>query len=171
MTHAHTQINQWLTQIHPALGLDQNGACVLAAGEGRNLELFVGPQGEEFMLSTTLMDLPANSNGGFYMKVLSMNLFMQETRGATIACDEQAGELVLCHNQAVEGCDLTLFQNILQNFSRTAETVQNQLAEIPIVAEAPAAPASSYMNTYQPPMHNEPVFEDVDPMRHIGKLV
>lgn len=171
MTHAHTQINQWLKQIHPALGLDQNGGCVIAAGENRDLELFAAPNADEFLLSTKLMSIPGQSNGGFFMKVLSMNLFMQETRGATIACDEQAGELVLCLNQSLEGCDLTLFQNILQNFARTAQTVHGRLAQMEVETQPLAGPPSQFTGYQQPLPPQEPVYEHIDPMSCIAKLV
>lgn len=168
MTHAHTQLNAWLAEIHPALQLDDQGACVIAADNNRDLELFATPQGDRFFLSTAIMPLPADSNRGFFLKILAMNLFMQDTRGAALACDEQAGELVLCYSQTLADGDATQFRNVMENFAQTAKKINDQLAQM----QTAATPASAaHFAGYNAAPPQQAAFENINPMTHIGRLV
>lgn len=168
MTHAHSQLNAWLADIHPALQLDDHGACVIAADGDRDLELFATPQGDRYFLSTAIMPLPADTNRGFFLKILAMNLFMQDTRGAALACDEQAGELVLCYSQTLEDGSASQFRNVMENFAQTAKKINGQLAQM----QTAAAPASAaHFAGYNSAPPQQAVFENINPMSQIARLV
>ncbi len=171
MTHVATQLNTWLAEIHPALRLDEAGACVIAAGNNRDLELFADTNTARFFLSTKLMDLPAQGQSGFFIKVLAMNLFMQDTRGATVAVDEQAGEVVLCFSQTMEEGDAVSFRNVLQNFTETARTLQQQMSTLVTATNEAAGPAGTFTQYQHAAPPAAPIFEDINPMSRIGHLV
>ena len=176
MSHAQSQVNSWLAQLGAQSGasfsLNEQGCCLMTAANGVELELFATETSGRFFLSATLLKLPQGNHNAIYFKALSLNLFMQDTRGAAVALDDQAGELVLCYSHQIEGCEFTVFQNVIQNFVETTETMKGHLKLMEQNEQNPAVTQHQAMSFGAPPAErSEPIYDNSNPMINVMNLV
>ncbi len=126
-------VDQWLRQMssdwETPVGLDEEGACAISAGNGFTLELYVVPTSGMCHMGIYLMDVPFEARELFYAMLLHMNLHQQETQGATLAVDPIRQGVLLCYMQAVSSLTSEYFHNLIQNLIATAATLKEHMEE------------------------------------------
>ncbi|WDE02237.1 CesT family type III secretion system chaperone [Thalassomonas actiniarum] len=133
MTDQTTQLQAWLDEMGGQLGtsftLDDQGRCFIQANEETNLCLFAIEGSDHFYINVELIEVPVTGAEMLFRCALSLNLFQQETRGATIAFDDQANTLMLCYSGSYESNTFQDFSNVLNNMIDLTASIQPQLKE------------------------------------------
>lgn len=126
-------VDQWLRQMssdwETPVGLDQEGACSISAGNGFSLELYVVPSSGMCHMGIYLLDVPPAAREGFFAMLLHMNIHQQETQGATLAVDPIREGVLLCYMQAVATLTAEYFYNLVQNLIATAATLKTHIED------------------------------------------
>ncbi|WDP84621.1 MAG: CesT family type III secretion system chaperone [Desulfobacter sp.] len=60
-------------------------------------------------------------------RALSLNLFLIETRGTTIAFAEEIGQIMLCFMQEKQVCNAQKFASLIEGFHQTAIDIRRKL--------------------------------------------
>ena len=133
MTDQTTQLQAWLDEMGKQMGstftLDEQGRCFIQANDETNLCLFGMEGSDNFYINVELIDVPVTGAEMLFKCALSLNLFQQETRGATIAFDDQANTLMLCYSGSYESNTFQDFSNVLNNMIDLTASLQLQLQE------------------------------------------
>lgn len=130
------------------LRLDAAGVCAFEYEDGLGIAIEVPDGSSQVYLIGTLMPGPAHqapATEAFYRKLLALNLFSPEIRGARVALDPQSGDVLLCYQHPVEALDGTGFYNLLTHFTQAAQALRAGLrsehTDRSADAASPLAPA------------------------------
>lgn len=129
-------VNQWLEDMGKGLGheirLNEEGRCSIEFEDNVNIVFDSDEDSPVFYLSSPLMEIPADQDLALMLlaNALSLNLFMIETRGATIAVAEDIGQVMICFMQEKESCDEKRFSAIIEGFYETARNIRQRLQDI-----------------------------------------
>ncbi|CAM2010564.1 CesT family type III secretion system chaperone [Acanthopleuribacter pedis] len=134
MSHGQEQVNHWLAQLGQTIGcglaLNEEGRCSLKAAGDVGIDIFCEPEDTQFYLSLPLFTLSGlNSREMVLQHALTMNMFQQDTGGASIALDADGEALLLCYTHPVEGTEYQTFYNILANMIESCMELKSQLIE------------------------------------------
>ena len=128
------RVKQWLENMgrtfDQKIELDEDGVCNLVCEDNIMIIIEARDESPVFYLSSSLLDVPRDQEKMLvlFAKALSLNLFMVETRGATIGFAEDIGQLMLCFMQEKQGCDEDRFASILKGFYDTVVAIRENLA-------------------------------------------
>lgn len=114
----------------PPLMLDAAGVCAFAYNDEVSIAVEVPDQSSQVYLIGTVMPKPAYEAAAlvaFYERLLKLNLFSSDIRGASIALDPQSGEVLLCYQHPVSALDETGFYNLLTHFTQTIQALRATL--------------------------------------------
>lgn len=149
MTDHTTQLQAWLDELGGQLGatftLDDQGRCFIKANDETNLCLFGLEGSDHFYINLELIEVPVTGAEMLFRCALSLNLFQQETRGATIAFDDQANTLMLSYSGSYESTTFQDFSNVLNNMIDLTASIQPQLQESLSDHSFQSAPAMNEM--------------------------
>ena len=130
---AMNPIAAWLNEISMnygvALSLDENQSCRFVINGESKVYVYADTAGESFWLNVKVMDVPAQEQTCLFRRALKLNLFQQQTYGASLAFDEQSNTLLLstCRKVSESGCQQ--FQNMLKNLSEVATEIRSSLSQ------------------------------------------
>jgi hypothetical protein len=142
---SHDAINHLLArfssalQIAPPLRLDAAGVCAFAYNNETSIAVEVPDRSSQVYLIGTVMPKPAcegDTLAAFYERLLKLNLFSSDIRGASVALDPQSGEVLLCYQHPVSALDETGFYNLLTHFTQTVQALRASLDQDPAPAQA-----------------------------------
>ncbi|WDE08645.1 type III secretion system chaperone [Thalassomonas viridans] len=133
MTEHTTHLQAWLNEMGRQQGtnftLDEQGRCFIKANDETSLCLFGIAGSDHFYINVELIEVPVTAAENLFKCALSLNLFQQETRGATIAFDDQANMLMLCYSGSYESNSFQDFSNVLNNMIDLTASLKPQLQE------------------------------------------
>ncbi|NBS63467.1 MAG: CesT family type III secretion system chaperone [Betaproteobacteria bacterium] len=124
--------------IAPPLTLDAAGVCAFAYNNEASIAVEVPEQSSQVYLIGTVMPKPAHEGAALaalYERLLKLNLFSSDIRGASIALDPHSGEVLLCYQHPVSALDETGFYNLLTHFTQTVQALRVSLDQASASAE------------------------------------
>jgi len=129
-------VNGWLAELAEAAGIDSlelNPQGVAAVRFGDRVEIvFEAPENAAALhLYCPICDVPADpkAEAALYRRLLELNLFGLETRGASFAIDRDSNRVLLCYAMPLENADHMTFQNTVGNFAEVCERFCNELGD------------------------------------------
>lgn len=135
-------------RINPPLALNSSGVCAFDYGDETSVAIEVPQNSSQLYLIGTVGARPAQRGTELlelYERLLKLNLFSSEIRGASIALDPQTEDILLCYQHPIAVLDDTGFYNMLTQFTQTVQALRTRLLEDPSPApiDKPAAPDSA----------------------------
>lgn len=103
------------------LALDETGYCTLAFNEEWLLNLQYDESLQRLSLFSHLCVVVPECRLQVYARLLSANLFWQETDGATLGMDEDTGMAVLALRHDAHGLNLPALEALLETFIANVE--------------------------------------------------
>ncbi|CAM2064135.1 CesT family type III secretion system chaperone [Sulfidibacter corallicola] len=150
MNETMNQINTWLSELGAESGatltLDEHGCCPLVDADETEMEVHAVPTSDCFFLNAKILALPHTNREQVFYQALTLNLFQQETRGASVAIDPNDESLMLCFSKAVSETDATMFQNIVSNLFQTASHMRRELKVEEVSDPSPSAGDAPWEN-------------------------
>ena len=113
----------------PRLELDEDGAAAAAFGDGMLLFVQCRPEAPDVVLTVPLGRVPAERAGEVFGKLLAANFYWAGARGATLALQEESGEVVVQFREGLEGLSSERLQSVLEGFLAVASDWRTTLAE------------------------------------------
>lgn len=136
------------------LKLNADGVCALEASDGAMMIIELPPNGAIMHLHSPILPVPTPAPAAFFSRLLGLNRFGLETRGAAFALDESGNQVILCYSRPVEGLEYSVFVNLLGNFLETVRHWRTTLSQESI----PASPEAGASNEPPPPIPPENSF-------------
>lgn len=127
-------------RINPPLSLNPTGVCAFDYGDEISISIEVPEQSTQLYLIGTVCARPPEQGAQLlelYERLLKLNLFSSELRGASVAIDPHTDDMLLCYQHPVTALDETAFYNLLTQFTQTVEALRVKLGQ-----PATAAPIS-----------------------------
>jgi len=124
--------------INPPLSLNPTGVCAFGYGDEISIAIEVPEQSPQLYLIGTVCSRPPERGTQLlelYERLLKLNLFSGELRGANVAIDPNTEDILLCYQHPVTAIDETAFYNLLTQFTQTVEALRAKLGQS--VAAAP----------------------------------
>lgn len=126
-------VTEWLDvmgqEIGAPLELNEEGICAIECEN--NITVVIESQEESpvFHLSAGLVEMPGDRDTmlKLFARALSLNLFLVETRGTTIALAEELHQVMLCFMEEKDRCDQIRFATQFQGFYETALDIREKL--------------------------------------------
>ena len=113
----------------PRLEFDDDGAAAAAFGDGMLLFVQCRPVEPDVVLTAPLGRVPAERAGEVFGKLLAANFYWAGARGATLALQEESGEVVVQFREGLEGLSADRLQAVLEGFLAVASEWKETLAE------------------------------------------
>ena len=113
----------------PRLELDEDGAAAAAFGDGMLLFVQCRPEAPDVVLTAPLGRVPAERAGEVFGRLLAANFYWAGARGATLALQEESGEVVVQFREGLEGLSADRLQAVLEGFLAVASEWKETLAE------------------------------------------
>ena len=151
MQSSFEQVNRWLAQLDQGnLALDDEGRCSLIGDDRFEMDIYAIPGGDSFYINIKICPLPHRQRERFFEQALLLNLFQQETLGATLAIDPQDQSMMLCYCRECEHTTQTCFTNSIDNLLETAAKLHDQLAESQAMQDEEAFMPSTIQTPHPP---------------------
>ena len=129
--HQDNSLDHWLKQLGSEYGadfsFDDNGRCVLDADHNTRIYLYTEPTGTCLWINASVMTVPAQERDALLLKALSLNLYHQDTQGASVAFDEQANTFFLSLSDSVSKLTYQEFKNCINNLALSTKKVRDIL--------------------------------------------
>ncbi|MCO7222895.1 CesT family type III secretion system chaperone [Pleionea sp. CnH1-48] len=133
MTYGNEKIKTWLRQLgqqqHDHFELDNSDKCFLHIDTDLTLIVCAPQASSKVFLTIELMRVPSISRESFFEKALQLNLFQQETHGATLAIDDISNKVVVCYSHDISELSFTDFSNLLNNLATVARKLLEKLEQ------------------------------------------
>ena len=113
----------------PQLVFDEDGAAAAAFGDGMLLFVQCRPEAPDVVLTAPLGRVPAERAGAVFGRLLAANFYWAGARGATLALQEESGEVVVQFREGLEGLSAERLQAVLEGFLAVASDWKTTLAE------------------------------------------
>ena len=113
----------------PRLEFDDDGAAAAAFGDGMLLFVQCRPEAPDVVLTVPLGRVPAERAGEVFGRLLAANFYWAGARGATLALQEESGEVVVQFREGLEGLSSERLQSVLEGFLAVASDWRTTLAE------------------------------------------
>ncbi|MDR1232933.1 MAG: CesT family type III secretion system chaperone [Puniceicoccales bacterium] len=135
MAAYHKALDHYLqlagTRIGSKLFLDKNGLCVLRKEDGQREYVVELPGNSEVVyLYSPICTVPYGCSEEFFEKVLELNLCGITYNQATFGLDAKTQKIVISYARSMEALDEVAFSNILNNFIKTADRAERDLAKL-----------------------------------------
>ena len=101
--------------------LDENGVCAFTYGEVLEVVFELPETSSTLQIYSPILRIAKNESAALFKRLLRLNLFGVETRGATFALEDKNNFIILCYGVPVEDLDATGFLNLVSGFIETAE--------------------------------------------------
>ena len=124
-------------RIVPPLTLDAAGVCAFEHDNEVSIALEVPDQSSQVYLIGTVspkLDQRGDTLVALYERLLKLNVFSSEIRGASVALDPQSEAVLLCYQHAVAALDETGFYNLLTHFTQAVQSLRAILNQAPTTA-------------------------------------
>lgn len=138
--HSKEIVHGWLREIDDQFGLDENGSSTFEYANQLKVGIEVSDNGTAHLYAI-ISSIPDDDleRAKLYERLLKLNVFGDQTDGASFAIHEATNAILLCYNVAVEHYDAQLFENTLGNFVDAASrwhaeinnTVEGENTETP----------------------------------------
>ena len=113
----------------PRLEFDDDGAAAAAFGDGMLLFVQCRPEAPDVVLTAPLGRVPAECAGEVFGRLLAANFYWAGASGATLALQEESGEVVVQFREGLEGLSADRLQAVLEGFLAVASEWKETLAE------------------------------------------
>jgi len=126
-------VTEWLAvmgqEIGAPLELNEEGICAVECENNLTVVIESREESPVFHFSAPLLEIPGDQEAmlKLFAACLSLNLFLVETRGTTIALAEELHQIMLCFMEEKECCDETRFAAQFQGFYETALAIREKL--------------------------------------------
>ena len=133
MNDCHQKLESWLSELSLRQGLnlkaDEHGYCYLQANKETNLVIMGPANAEKFVISAKLIDLNAYRDEHILKNSLELNLYQEETRGASLALDSQYNTLTLCISRDYRDMEFDEFYNTLENITQLSQDLKEKILQ------------------------------------------
>lgn len=112
------------------LGLDDDGVCALAFGEGdeqMQVNVEVLPEENRALFHARVGDLGRDPSTGALMSLLDLNLYSIGTNGGALGVDPETGEAILTFAWYFDDLDYSRFEKLLETTYAAATYVRSAL--------------------------------------------
>jgi hypothetical protein len=132
MNESHAKINSCLRHFSsfigsPLLTLNEEGVCNFNYESEFDITLELPDKSTQLYLYSSVMPVPGAGKLELYEKLLKLNVYCLDTRGATLALDPHDSQILLCYQYPLDALEEVVLVNLLTNFVDTLKTLREQL--------------------------------------------